>query len=840
MRPITPLRLESRSFGSVLRRYRMAAALSQEALAERAGISLRGLSDLERGLSRAPRLETLARLAEALGLEGAARQALATAAGIPSVDEALEASPAPELSAVTRAAPHTALPGYLTRVLGRGPDLAAIGDLIGRDDVRLLTLAGPGGVGKTRLAVAAAAELGRTYADGAVFVPLAPLRDPTLVPVAIAQAVGAPEGGDTTALESLVRVLRPQHLLLVLDNFEHVVAEAPIVGSLLVRCPRLDVLVTSRAPLRIQGEHTFTVQPLGVPDAQVVATPEEALGWPSVALFVERARAVQPSFALSDDNLAAVLAISRRLDGLPLALELAAARIGVLPPAALLTRLQQHVHVLSGGPRDAPERHRALVDAVAWSHDLLSPDQQQLFRRLSVFAGGWTLETAEHVCAEPGADVSILDGLTALVEQSLIQPTTDPAGEPRFGLLETIRAHALDRLEASGEARHVRARHAATFLRLAEAAEGHLTTAARGPWLARLDLELDNCRSALAWSLTDDGDIEVGQRLAGSLAWFWYLRGRLQEGRMWAERVVARGADAPVGPGRARALFAIGGMSLMQGDAAAAHLPLEQSVRLFGERHDQGRLAQALVFLGMASDSLGATRVAIELYQQASRLAREIGDRWIHAFALTNQGAACTRLGELDDAERAYHASLAQFRTLEDPWGCSIALRGLAGLMLDRGDLGGARALYEQSVPLFRETGDTRGLAQTLLGLGRAALRDGAASYAAEVFAEALRRWKEVDITAGIIRSMVGLAGAAATLGELERAVEVHAAADAHAADLGVVLSAADTSQREHSLGQIREHLGPARFEAAWSAGRLLTLDAASAAALAIASDAAR
>jgi predicted ATPase/transcriptional regulator with XRE-family HTH domain len=816
---------EGQSFGPVLRRYRLAARLSQEALAERAGISLRGLSDLERGLSRAPRLETLARLAEALGLEGAARQALATAGGYPPVDDEPLEAPAATLTSAGRARVHTGLPGYLTALLGREDDQSSVSELLRRPEVRLLTLTGPGGVGKTRLAVQVGANLGEVYPDGVVFVALAPLRDPALVTAAMAQAVGVGEAGEVSLLDSIVQALRTQRLLLLLDNFEHVLAEAPTVSDLLVRCPGLDVLVTSRTLLRVQGEHSFPVQPLTVPGATQATTPEAAIGWPAVALFLQRARAVQPAFALTPDNVEAVVDISRRLDGLPLALELAAARVAVLPPVALLARLQQHHQVLSGGPRDAPIRHQALGDAIAWSHDLLSEADQRVFRRLSAFAGGWTLTAAEEVCGDPDADPSVLDSLAALVEQSLIQPTSSAGGEPRFGLLETIRVHALDRLESSGEASAIRRRHATTFLALASEAEPHLISAARAPWLRRLDLELDNMRAALAWSMSPDGDVDLGQRLLGSLSWFWYLRGRLQEARMWAERLLARTTPANPTTGRARALFVLGGISIMQGDAATAHQALDACAEWFRSEGDLPRLTQVLSLLGMATASLGAPTVALDLYRQSVELAQAIGDTWLEAFTLTNEGAARIQVGEPGLGDERYRASLALFDRLDDPWGRSIALRGLAGLALGARDYAAARARYEESVPLFRQTGDTRGLAQALLGLGRTALRDGAAAYAADVFAEALASWKDLGIDAGVVRCLAGLAAAAAADGQLERAARLYAATTAQARAVGVSFSATDTLEHDRSIADLRAQLNPARFAECWAAGQAMGLD---------------
>ena len=592
------------------------------------------------------------------------------------------------------------------------------------------------------------------------------------------------------------------------------------------------MLVTSRTRLRVHGEHTFRVQPLTVPDMAQAWTPEDALTWPSVALFLERARAVQPAFALTAENVQAVVAISRRLDGLPLALELAAARVAVLPPAAMLGRLEQHQSVLTGGPRDAPARHRGLRDAIAWSHDLLSPPEQRLFRRLSAFAGGWTLAMAEQVCVDPDTEESVLDGLAALVEQSLIQPTVDARGEPRFGLLETIRAHAQDRLEASGEASDIRRRHATAFLSLAEEAEPHLVSADRGPWLHRLDLELDNVRAALAWSTSAEGDPEIGQLLVGSVSWFWYLRGRLQEGRMWSERLLARTSDGPPTPGRARAFYALGGVALMQGDAASSHPSLANSVELFRAQGDRRRLAHGLALLGLATASLGEPTVALELYGQTVELARAIGDTWIEAYTLTNQGAARVLVGEPAAADALYRASLNLFESLDDPWGRSIAMRGLAGLELARGQYAAARSLYDESVPLFRQTGDTRGLAQTLLSLGKAALRDGSADHAEEVFAEALARWKDLDISAGVVRCLAGLAMVAAALDRLERAALLFGAANNLAASVGVRYSDGDAQEHVRIVDDLRARLDAPRFDTAWAVGQAMSIDEAIAAAL--------
>jgi predicted ATPase/DNA-binding XRE family transcriptional regulator len=816
----------SQPFATLLRRHRVAAGLSQEALAERAGISVRGLSDLERGLSRAPRLHTLGRLADALGLEADGRRALAEASGYGPVEDR------PTGVAASRRVARRNLPGYLTGLLGREQDAVAIDQLLRRPDLRLLTLTGPGGVGKTRLAVQVAADVTDLYADGVVFVPLAPLRDAALVAAAIARAVGVGDTGDVPLVDSLAQALHPLRLLLVLDNCEHVLAAAPLVAELLVRCPTLTVLATSRTRLRVQGEHSYPVRPLVVPDASAVTSPEAASAWPAVALFVQRAQAAQPTFSLTAENVGPVVAICRRLDGLPLALELAAARAAVLPPAALLARLEQPIPVLCGGARDAPARHRALRDTIAWSHDLLSEDQQRVFRRLGVFAGGCTLAAAEQVCADAGGEGSVLDDVAALVEHSLLQPLAGAAGEPRFGMLETIRAHALERLEASGELAEVRRRHAAAFLRLAEETEPHLVSPDQVHALGRLELELDNIRSALAWSAGAQGDAELGQRLVGSLAWYWYLGGLLQEGRTWAERLLARGAGGADTPGRARARLALGGVAAMQGDPTSACPALQESVALFRAQGDWPRLAKALTLLGLATTSLGEPAAALALYDECMTIARRARDPWLEAYLLTNQGAARDRLGDASTADELYRSSLELFSRLSDAWGSSIALRGLGKLAAARGDHPTARALYEESVAYFRKSGDAQGLPQALLGLGKATLRAGDGPQAEQIYREALARWQQLGIGAGVVRCLAGLAGAAAAQGRWERAARLYAAAAGQARVLGVSFAAADQAEHDRTVADLRARLGEPSFAAAWSAGQAMSLDQAIADAL--------
>jgi predicted ATPase len=502
---------ERQPFGAVLKRFRVAAGLTHEALAERAGLGARTISDLERGVSRAPRADTLALLVEALGLTPEQRARL-EAAVRPGPDAAA-AAPAPP-------SPPSNLPVELTSFVGREQEARAVRGLLQRGDTRLVTLTGPGGVGKTRLAFHVAAQTLSEFADGVVAVPLAPVVDREGAVTAIRRALGRDEQGRGSLADTIAE-LAGKELLLLLDNCEHLADAAPIVAELLRGCTRLRILTTSRASLRVSGEQEFAVSPLPVPDPTRLPTMAALADYAAVALFVDRAKRIRPEFALTPDNAAAVATICARLDGLPLAVELAAARVKALPPRVLAERLGDatgggSLRLLTGGARDVAERHQTLRDTIAWSHDLLSPAEQTLFRRLAVFAGGCVLEAAEHVAEGLGArgwglaetdspspyplapiPPSVLDGLASLVDKSLLVQEDGPEGEARYVMLETIRAYAWERLTASGEEAALRRRHAAYYLALVEATGGLLFAGARKR--ARLAAEQGNVQAALRW-----------------------------------------------------------------------------------------------------------------------------------------------------------------------------------------------------------------------------------------------------------------------------------------------------------------------------------------------------
>ncbi|HZQ35478.1 MAG TPA: helix-turn-helix domain-containing protein, partial [Dehalococcoidia bacterium] len=589
---------QAMAFADLLRRRRVAAGLTQEALAERAGLSARAISDLERGLHRHPHRDTVQLIADALELPLPERGELLEAARRRSAPLApRRADLAAPATVAARPSAAAFLPAPPTPILGREADLQAVLALLQRPEVRAVTLTGPGGVGKTRLSLAVAAAVANVYPDGVHLIDLAAIHDPALLDAAIAAALGVEENADQPSSRALREFLRGKSALLVLDNFEQLVSAAPRVADLLGACPELTLLITSRAALRLRGEREYIVPPLALPAAEQTAGSTAITRSPAVELFVRRAQEIRPGFTLTDENAAAVAAICRHLDGLPLAIELAAARTTVLPPAALLRRLEgdgaPSLRLLTSGARDLPARQQTLRDTIAWSHDLLAPRVRLLFRRLAAFASGWTLEAAEAVAGDPPAaggagnegtasalprpahgngamgsvegptlaPSQVLDGLSELVDQSLVT-VEERETDVRYRMLETIREFAAEQLDASGEGDAVRRRQRDWCLALAEepmpAWEGHPYAA----WLARLEQEQDNFRTALAFS-EREAAAEPFLRLAAALGPFWQARGQLSEGGSWLERALALADGAPV---RAEALLQAGKLEYVRGD----------------------------------------------------------------------------------------------------------------------------------------------------------------------------------------------------------------------------------------------------------------------------------
>jgi predicted ATPase/DNA-binding XRE family transcriptional regulator len=736
-------------FGAQLRRLRESAGLTQEELASRAGLAAKAVGALERGERKRPYPHTVRSLADALGLSGDERTALVTA--VPKRGGV--ATPAADSGTGT-------LPVPPTRIVGREHDLQEVAELLRGPETRLLTLTGVGGVGKTRLAIEAAREATELFADGVAFVALAPLGDPALVIPTVARSLGLIETEDRTPREALQAHLRDKWFLLVLDNFEHLLEAAPEVSALMVSCRDVVVLATSRAPLHVRGEQEYPVSPLTLPASTLSPAPQEILGSPSGRLFVDRARAAFPTFRLEGENAAAVAAICWRLAGLPLALELAAAKVRFLSPPHLLARLDR---VLSaGGARDLPLRQRTMRATLDWSYNLLSEEEKALFRRLSVFAGGFALEATEAVGANQETNAEdVLELLGRLVEQSLVlaQPGED-SGEVRYSMLEPVHQYGLERLELSDEAEEARQRHAEYYLALAEQTEPELWGPRQVALLDRLEEEHDNLLAALRWA-RETGDVEIGLRLAGSLGWFWWTRGYLEEGRRWAEEFLEENdaSGHPVGGiVRAKALHGMGQLAFGKGDLARAVELFEESLALYRESGDEGGVAIVMVQLGQIARTRGEHGRALALSDEGLALSRKLGDRMGAAIALNTLGCIERQRGDAESAMARHEESLALFMELGHDRAVAYTLTNLALAALEHGEFERALALHEESLALYQRLGDKTGMALVLVNLGDAAREQGDHGRAVALYDEALGLYRELGNERGVTRVLERLA----------------------------------------------------------------------------------
>jgi predicted ATPase/transcriptional regulator with XRE-family HTH domain len=849
---------EASTFSHWLKERRKALDLTQEDLAERVGCSIWTIRKIEMG-ERKPSRQIVELLADALRVHDEERARFAQLAR--SGAQATQTQPA-QVDTDGNSPKHpnnNNLPAPPTPLIGRDKEMEAVCARLLSDEVRLLTLIGPPGIGKTRLALEVGWRLLPDFKDGVYFVPLASTSDPYLVAFAIAGVFGLKEIQGEPVQTTLADYLRDKRVLLLLDNFEQVISAAKLVADLLQRCPQLKVLVTSREALHLRVERRFNVPPLPLPNVDQLPSVETLLSYAAVHLFVERAQAVS-TFRLGEGNAEAVAAICARLDGLPLAIELVAARSRLLSPQAMLTRLEgsegksrPSLHLAAGGARDLPPRHQTLRNAIEWSYDLLKEGEQKLFARMAVFAGGFTLAAVEAVCNTRGdLQVDVLEGVESLLDKSLVrqdrqaEEDADTGWEPRFEMLETIREYAKERLEESGEEAQLRQWHIEYYLALAETAESELRGPTQKEWLDRLEQEHSNLRAALQWSLQPaqaslPGDsaerVEIGLRLCGALWRFWEMHSHLKEGRRWFDMALERGSAASPDV-RAKALSGAGTLAKYQGDFALARLLFDESLALRRELGDKKGIAASLNNLGILAWNVGDYPTARLLFGESLAAWQEIGDKQSIAGSLSNLASVCRHLGDADEARRFQEESLALMRELGNKRGIATSLNNLGGAAWGQGDYATARILFEESLALERELGHKGGIADGLCNLGEVLTAQGDYESARSLHEESLRIRQGLGDRWGYAFSLEGFARLAYRQGEAKHAAQLYGAAEALRQAISSPLSPGDHAKQELITNDLRSQLGEVDFIAAWNLGQAMPLEEAVALALKGATDA--
>ena len=789
-----------REFGAWMRARRLARRWTQEELATLLGYDVTYVRKIEWGARKAT--------------EGV-RARLAMVFELP-----VESLPAAE----TAAAAVVRLPAPATSFLGRAREVAEVSELLlgsspgidpasrGAGPTRLVTLMGAPGIGKTRLAIEVAARLDDRLEHGSRFVPLLTTDDPADVALAVCTALGLPATGARGAVRLLADHLRPLELLVVLDNFEHVAAAAPLVAFLLGEASGLRVLVTSREPLRVAGETQFPVPPLAI------GGPDE----PALALFADRARMVRPDFTLAADDVEQVETICRRLDGVPLAIELAAAATRLMSPAALLEELDHVLDLPSKGPRDVPAHQQTLRATIDWSYRLLDPDDQALFSQLGMFVGGFTLEAAAAICGGVAVDRSrVVAGVASLIDKSLLETRPDAPGGARFVALHAIREFALERLEDRGEAEELRRRHALHYADLAETAADHLTGKNQATWLDILGVEHANLLAALRWTLPVDPSTSL--RLAGALWRFWLLRSHFTAGRAWLEQTLAAGS--PDDPARIRAAIGAGVLARSQGDYDRAEQLFDEATTQARRRGATEDVALAILNSGIVAEHRGRYEAAASLFEESLALYEAVGSQRGVGHALNCLGNVALDRGDAVEATSFFEKALAAFKRLEDHWSVALAFTNLGWVAHLGGDPVRARTWYSHSLAVHRSLGHERGIANTLCNIARVARMEDDRRSAIAYLEEALLLFRRLGERRGVAECLGELAAVAAGADQPGRAARLYSAATALRDAIGAPLSAGDVEAQERVLGAVRAVLGETGFAEGWTDGRGMSLD---------------
>lgn len=802
------------SFADMLRRSRKSAGLTQEALAELSGVSTRTVSDLERGINRAPRSDTLMMLASALDLPDSdlkewkkVRKALSVRSVSPVVT-------APESGTIQ-------LPVYLTDFVGRGQQVQHVIDLLHRQDIRLLTLTGPGGVGKTRLAIAAVRQSAPAFPDGVWFIDLAPVQESSLVLQTVADAIHIHVRASQTALEALVNGLSGKRALLLIDNVEHVLDAAVDIGRLVQECLEVTILTTSRAPLRVQGEQEFLVLPLDLPDIEQEVRAADLQQSEAVSLFIHRVHEIRPDFAITDKNAAAIAGICRRLDGMPLAIELAAARIRFLSPQVMLDRLENSLALLRGGAVDLPPRQQTLRGTIAWSYDLLPERSQRLFRRLSVFRGGWSLDSAERV----SDDQAVIEHLERLVEHSLVRVYEQQGGEPRYTMLETIREFGLERLVEHGEQDQAYGALGDYLIDLAEDAISWWRTFEHQHWYGQLETELDNLRAALGWFI--ERDPVFACRLGGALWRFWAARGNVREGRVWLETSLERAPDLTPAV-RARVLEGIGTCAYMMSDYNVVRTSLEEALLLWESIGDRKGIAWA--HHGFARIALGSGdyQGAEQRCNMSLAISREIRDLLGIADMLNVLGVVASAKEEDARAQKLYEESLALRQEVGDYFGVQQSLSNIGYVAMRDGDYPRARVLIEESLAIGQKYHFHRQVeAMDHLQLGILAILEGEYARATDHVARSIRQHHWQGTSLWVAKCLMAFAEIAIATGQQDRAVTLAGVIDLLVEERHLHIPQSERARFDSLLAGVKNTLDTESWAAAWARGRAMSLNEA-------------